>query len=71
MFDLCQGIESVMEPIGAQVDWQGPADAVGLFIFILINNWSVLIPSAGAFGWTDAEGSMAGIISVLPIPTWS
>ena len=52
-----QGIEGVIEPIvGAKMVSKTLPLLLCLFIFILINNWSGLIPGVGGFGHYDAEG---------------
>ena len=57
---LYTGIESVMEPIvGKKMIGKVLPMLLCLFIFILINNWSGLIPGVGAFGWKDASGNIA------------
>ncbi|WP_233246046.1 F0F1 ATP synthase subunit A [Coraliomargarita sinensis] len=53
------GLESVMEPIvGSKLINKVLPLLICLFLFILINNWSGLLPGVGAFGFKDAEGNL-------------
>jgi len=54
------GIKSVMEPIvGKKMIGKVLPLLLCLFTFILINNWSGLIPGVGAFGYKDASGHLS------------
>ena len=53
---IYSGIESVMEPIvGKKVIGKVLPLLLCLFTFILINNWSGLIPGVGAFGYQEGD----------------
>lgn len=57
--DLVQGLQGLLEPIvGKKAMPAAFPLLIGLFIFILINNWSGLIPGVGTIGWghTDETG---------------
>jgi F-type H+-transporting ATPase subunit a len=55
---LFEGIMSTMEPIvGKKLVRPAFPLITALFLFILINNWSGLLPGVGAFGYTDAYGN--------------
>lgn len=54
---VVDGVRNLVEPIVGQrmvrpTFWL----LAGLFLFILIHNWSGLIPGVGAFGYYDADG---------------
>lgn len=53
------GIQNVIEPIvGKRMVKPTFPLLVGLFVFILINNWSSLIPGVGTFGHYDEQGHL-------------
>ncbi len=55
--NLLLGIRDIMEPIvGKHMIGKVFPLLIGLFTFILIHNWSGLLPGVGAFGLRDAEG---------------
>jgi F-type H+-transporting ATPase subunit a len=55
-----EGIRGVIEPIvGRSMVSKTLPLLLCLFIFILINNWTGLIPGVGAFGMNDAGGHLA------------
>jgi len=56
---LVEGVKNLVEPIVGK-HMVGPTFwlLAGLFTFILIHNWSSLIPGVGAFGYYDAEGHL-------------
>ena len=57
--DLLGGIRGTMEPIvgKALISKVFPL-LIGLFVFILIQNWSGLLPGVGAFGFRDESGQI-------------
>lgn len=57
--DLLGGIRGTMEPIvGKALIGKVFPLLIGLFVFILIQNWSGLLPGVGAFGFRDASGEI-------------
>lgn len=57
--DLLGGIRGTMEPIvGRALIGKVFPLLIGLFVFILIQNWSGLLPGVGAFGFKDAAGNI-------------
>lgn len=80
--NIVQGIKEMVEPIvGSHMMRPTFWLLVGLFVFILIQNWSGLLPGVGAFGYYTAEGfkywqrpgnadlnmtlALAGVVQVL------
>lgn len=56
---LVQGVKDLIEPIvGSRMVRPTFWLLIGLFFFILIQNWSGLLPGVGAFGFYDAEGHL-------------
>jgi len=56
---IYSGLESVMEPIvGSKIINKVLPLLICLFLFILINNWSGLLPGVGAFGFRGAAGEL-------------
>lgn len=52
-----QGIKGIMEPIvGSHMIGPTFPFLIGLFFFILLHNWSGLLPGVGAFGHWDESG---------------
>ena len=57
--NLLGGIRDIMEPIvGKQMIIKVFPLLIGLFTFILIQNWSGLLPGVGAFGFYDEQGHL-------------
>jgi len=57
--NLLGGLREIMEPIvGKDMINRVFPLLIGLFTFILIHNWSGLLPGVGAFGFRDAEGQI-------------
>jgi F-type H+-transporting ATPase subunit a len=57
--DVLGGIRGIMEPIvGKALIGKVFPLLIGLFVFILIQNWSGLLPGVGAFGYKDAAGNI-------------
>lgn len=55
--NLLDGIRGIMEPIvGKSLIGKVFPLLIGLFTFILIQNWSGLLPGVGAFGFRDDHG---------------
>lgn len=57
--NLLGGIRGIMEPIvgKSMINKVFPL-LIGLFTFIIIQNWSGLLPGVGAFGFYDEEGHL-------------
>ena len=56
---IFEGIRSVIEPIvGRRMVSKTLPLLLCLFIFILINNWTGLLPGVGAFGFRDESGHL-------------
>ena len=56
---LVEGIRGVVAPIvGKRMIAVTFPILIGFFTFILIHNWSGLLPGVGSFGWLDAEGHL-------------
>ena len=56
---LISGLREIIEPIvGARMIKHTFPLLIALFVFILINNWSGLIPGVGTFGYYDQEGHL-------------
>ena len=57
--NLLGGIRDIMEPIiGKQLIGKVFPLLIGLFTFILIHNWSGMLPGVGAFGFYDDHGHL-------------
>lgn len=57
--NLLGGLKEIMEPIvGKALIGKVFPLLIALFTFILIHNWSGLLPGVGAFGFYDEEGHM-------------
>jgi len=57
--NLLTGIRDIMEPIvGKSLIGKVFPLLIGLFTFILIQNWSGLLPGVGAFGFYDEHGHL-------------
>ncbi len=57
--DVLGGVRGIMEPIvGKALIGKVFPLLIGLFVFILIQNWSGLLPGVGAFGFKDAAGNI-------------
>ncbi|MGC9451586.1 MAG: F0F1 ATP synthase subunit A [Oceanipulchritudo sp.] len=57
--NLLGGIRGIMEPIvGKQMIGRVFPLLIGLFTFILIQNWSGMLPGVGAFGFYDEHGHL-------------
>lgn len=57
--DLVGGLRGIYEPIvGKKVIGPVFPLLIGYFIFILIQNWSGLLPGVGAFGFYDEKGNL-------------
>jgi F-type H+-transporting ATPase subunit a len=57
--NLLDGIRGIMEPIvGKSMIYKVFPLLIGLFIFILIQNWSGMLPGVGAFGYYDEHGHL-------------
>jgi F-type H+-transporting ATPase subunit a len=57
--NLLGGIRDIMEPIvGKSLIGKVFPLLIGLFVFILIHNWSGLLPGVGAFGFYDDHGHL-------------
>jgi F-type H+-transporting ATPase subunit a len=57
--NLLGGIRDIMEPIiGKSMIMKVFPLLIGLFTFILIQNWSGMLPGVGAFGFYDEQGHM-------------
>lgn len=57
--NLLGGIRDIMEPIvGKQMIGKTFPLLIGLFTFILIQNWSGMLPGVGAFGFYDEHGHL-------------
>ena len=57
------GIRNVVEPIvGRKLFFPSFWLLSGLFIFILIQNWSGLLPGVGSIGYYDANGNYSSLI---------
>lgn len=57
--NLLDGIRGIMEPIvGKSLIGKVFPLLIGLFTFILIQNWSGLLPGVGAFGFYDDHGHL-------------
>jgi len=57
--NLLGGIKDIMEPIvGKQMIGKVFPLLIGLFTFILIQNWSGMLPGVGAFGFYDDHGHL-------------
>ena len=56
---IVSGTKSMMEPIVGK-SMVGPVFPfiICLFLYILVHNWSGLLPTVGAFGLEDAEGNL-------------
>jgi F-type H+-transporting ATPase subunit a len=53
------GLRGIFEPIvGSKMIKHTFPLLIALFIFILIHNWSGLLPGVGAFGFYDADGNL-------------
>lgn len=53
------GLRNIMEPIvGHGMIRRVFPMLIGFFVFILIHNWSGLLPGVGAFGFRDASGEL-------------
>lgn len=53
------GLRNIMEPIvGHDMIRRVFPMLIGFFVFILIHNWSGLLPGVGAFGFRDASGEI-------------
>lgn len=56
---LIGGLRDILQPIvGKDLIRKVFPLLIGLFVFILIHNWSGLIPGVGAFGFVDAAGNL-------------
>ncbi len=57
--NLLGGIRDIMEPIvGKPMIGKVFPLLIGLFVFILIHNWSGMLPGVGAFGFYDEHGHL-------------
>jgi F-type H+-transporting ATPase subunit a len=57
--NILGGIRGIMEPIvGKSLIQKTFPLLIGLFVFILIQNWSGLLPGVGAFGFYDETGNL-------------
>jgi F-type H+-transporting ATPase subunit a len=57
--NLIEGLRGLLEPIvGKKAFPMTFPLLMGLFLFILIHNWSGLFPGVGVFGFYDASGSL-------------
>jgi len=55
---LIEGLKGIIEPImGKQAFSQAFPLLLAFFVFILIHNWSGLLPGVGVFGFEDASGN--------------
>ena len=56
---IIDGLKGLLEPIvGKKAFPMTFPLLMGLFVFILIHNWSALIPGVGVFGFYDGEGHL-------------
>ncbi|MAV39187.1 MAG: ATP synthase F0 subunit A [Puniceicoccaceae bacterium] len=56
---LIEGLKGLLEPIlGKKAFPQAFPLLLGFFVFILIHNWSGLLPGIGVFGFYDAQGHL-------------
>jgi len=56
---LVEGLRGLLEPIvGKKAFAMTFPLLIGLFVFILIHNWSGLLPGVGVFGFYDATGHL-------------
>lgn len=56
---LIEGLRDLLEPIvGKQAFKMAFPLLIGIFLFILIHNWSALIPGVGAFGFINESGNL-------------
>ena len=56
---LIEGLKGLLEPIlGKQAFQQAFPLLLGFFVFILIHNWSGLLPGIGVFGFYDESGHL-------------
>ena len=56
---LVDGLRNLLEPVvGKKAFPMAFPLLIGLFIFIVIHNWSGLLPGVGAFGFYDDQGSL-------------
>lgn len=56
---LIDGLRGLLEPIvGKKAFPMTFPLLIGLFLFILIHNWSGMVPGVGVFGFYDAEGTL-------------
>ena len=56
---LIEGLRGLLEPIvGKKAFAMTFPLLIGLFVFILIHNWSGLLPGVGVFGFYDATGHL-------------
>jgi F-type H+-transporting ATPase subunit a len=56
---LIEGLKGLLEPIvGKKAFAMTFPLLIGLFVFILIHNWSGLLPGVGVFGFYDATGHL-------------
>ena len=53
---LIDGLKGLLEPILGKRLSASPL--LGFFVFILIHNWSGLLPGIGVFGFYDADGRL-------------
>ncbi len=57
--DVVVGIRDIMEPIvGKKMIGVTFPLLIALFFFILLHNWSGMLPGVGAFGYYDASGNL-------------
>jgi F-type H+-transporting ATPase subunit a len=57
--NLIDGLRGLLEPIvGKKAFKMAFPMLIGLFIFILIHNWSALLPGVGVFGFYDDKGAL-------------
>jgi F-type H+-transporting ATPase subunit a len=57
--NLIDGLRGLLEPIvGKKAFGMAFPLLIGLFIFILIHNWSALLPGVGAFGFYDSKENL-------------
>ena len=56
---MVSGLKDILEPItGKSILPHAFPLLIGLFSFILIHNWSGLLPGVGTFGWVDSKGHL-------------
>lgn len=56
---IIDGLKGLLEPIVGKKAFPVTFPLLmGLFVFILIHNWSALIPGVGVFGFYDTEGHL-------------